>query len=63
LREIEILLDMEIECFQDYSVFLYQNRYLTDLLLRYEIEDYTPITILIAQATILNREDINITEY
>jgi hypothetical protein len=35
IGEIKTLLGMEIVHLQDGSVFLYQNRYLTDMLLRY----------------------------
>jgi hypothetical protein len=44
-------------------VFLYQNRYLTDLLQRYEMGGSTPISTLIAHATVAEGEDIDITEY
>ena len=63
LGEIKTLLGMEIVRFQDGSVFLHQNRYLTDMLQRYQMEGSTPISILIAQATVPEGEDIDITEY
>jgi hypothetical protein len=58
-----MLLGMEIICFQDSSVFLYQNQYLIDMLLKYKIEGYIPITTPIAEPIAPNRININITEY
>ena len=54
---------MEIVYLRDGSVFLYQNRYLIDIFLRYKMEGYMLITILIAEPMAPNRTDINITEY
>jgi len=63
MGEIKTLLGIEIICFQDSSVFLYQNQYLIDMLLRYKIEGYIPITTPMAKPMVPNKIDINITEY
>jgi len=63
IGEIKTLLGIEIVRLQNGSVFLYQNRYLTDTLLRYQMEGYTPITTPIAEAIVSDRIDIDITEY
>ena len=63
MGEIKTLLGMEIIHFQDGLVFLYQNRYLMDMLLRYKMEGYIPITTPMAEPTAPNRININITEY
>jgi hypothetical protein len=63
MGEIKTLLGMEIVCFQDGSVFLYQNRYLMDMLLRYKMEGCIPITTLMAEPMAPDGININITEY
>jgi hypothetical protein len=63
MREIKMLLGMEIICLRDGSVFLYQNRYLMDMLLRYQIEGCMPIATLMAEPIAPNKININITEY
>ena len=63
MGEIKTLLGMEIVRLQDDSVFLYQNRYLIDMLLRYKIEGCIPITTLMAEPIAPDRTNINITEY
>ena len=63
MGEIKTLLGMEIICFQDGSVFLYQNQYLMDMFLRYKIEGYIPITTLMAEPMAPNGINIDITEY
>ena len=63
MGEIKTLLGMEIVRLRDGSVFLYQNRYLMDMLLRYQMEGYMPITTPMAEPTAPNGININITEY
>jgi hypothetical protein len=63
LGEIKTLLGMEILRFQDGSVFLHQDRYLTDLLQRYHMGGSTPISTPIAHVSLPEGEDIDITEY
>jgi hypothetical protein len=63
MGKIKTLLGMEIICLRDGLVFLYQNRYLLDMLLRYKMEGCMPITTPIAEPTAPDGTDINITEY
>jgi len=63
MGEIKTLLGMEIVRLQDDSVFLHQNRYLTDMLLRYQMEGCMPITTPMAEPTAPDGIDIDITEY
>jgi hypothetical protein len=63
MGEIKTLLGMEIVRLRDGSVFLHQNRYLMDMLLRYQMEGCMPITTPMAEPTAPDGIDIDITEY
>jgi hypothetical protein len=58
-----MLLGIEIIYLRNNLVFLYQNQYLINMLLKYRIEGYIPITISMAEPIVPNGTDINITEY
>jgi hypothetical protein len=48
MGEIKILLGIEIIYLRDSLVFLHQNQYLLDMLLRYKMEEYILITTSIS---------------
>jgi hypothetical protein len=63
LKEIKNLLGIEILRLEDGSVFIHQNRYLTNTLTKYSIQSYTPYATPIVPRITANGESVDIKEY
>jgi hypothetical protein len=63
MGDIQNLLGMEVLRLQDGSIFLYQQRYLSDMLNRYQMESCTPTDTPISRGLVPDGNDVDVKEY